>query len=157
MSPAPLFFLSGTILLSLFLRPTSPSSRVTCCRRLSTVRTFDPECEANLLLQHTFALNVVVHETMVIASDILCASVQSLMRHVWNTAGPITIHERDLTIGVFQEAVVRIQDLTDESFLHTLTSLKTHFPGDRADRLQAFWDLAVTRTPKGRSALIMPA
>ena len=100
---------------------------------------------------------MVVYETMIIASAILYASMQSLMRYVWNTAGFITIHERDLTIDVFQEAVVRIQDLTDESFLYTLTSLKTHFPGDRADRLQAFWDLAVTRTPKGRSALIMPA
>ena len=71
---------------------------------LSSVRVFDPEYAASLLLQNTFALNMVVYETMIIASAILYGSIQSLMRYVWNTAGFITIHERDLTIGVYEAA-----------------------------------------------------
>ena len=85
---------------------------------------------------------MVVYETMIIASAILYGSMQSLMRCVWNTAGFVTIHERDLTIDIYEVAVVRIQDLTDESFLYCLTALKDCFPGDRADQLQSFWDLA---------------
>ena len=64
------------------------------------------------------------------------------MRYCWNVPGFVSLHERDLTIDVYQEAVVAICDLTDDSLRMALTSLKTLFPGTRADQLQQFYDLA---------------
>jgi hypothetical protein len=96
------------------------------------VRLFDPEHDANLLLQNTFALNSVVCKSFVIASALLHAFISCLMRYVWNVEGMLSMHERDTSIDVCEATVMKLEDLTPEALTMTLKLLKEALPAPRA-------------------------
>jgi hypothetical protein len=107
---------------------------------VSTVRMNDPQCDANLLLQNTFALRNKVHRSFVIALAVKCGAIAELMRCVWHTDAFCSVHVRDQTVETRQKHLRRISSLQEEDLNGTLTELKALFGGEKAEALQKFWD-----------------
>jgi hypothetical protein len=107
---------------------------------LSTVRMNDPQYDANLLLQNTFALRNKVYRSFVIALGVKYGAIAELMRYVWHTDAFCSVHQRDQTVEIYQKYLRRISSLKEEDLNGTLAELKDLFGGEKADVLQNFWD-----------------
>ena len=107
---------------------------------VSTLRLNDPQCDANLLLQNTFALRNKVYRSFVIALGVKHATMSELMRHVWHTEDFCSVHQRDATIDTCWKHLRKIETLDDGDLTGTLKELQTLFGEEKSAALQAFWD-----------------
>ena len=65
---------------------------------VSTVRLSDPDFDANLLLQNTYALNNRIYRSFVIALGVKYASIATFFRFVWHTEAFCSAHQRNNAI-----------------------------------------------------------
>ncbi len=91
---------------------------------VSTFRLSDPQYEANLLLQNTYALRNRILRSFVIALGVKYGSIVALMRYVWHREDFCSVHQRDATIAIYATYVVKIQSLYCDDLEGTLRELK---------------------------------
>jgi hypothetical protein len=102
---------------------------------VSTVRLNDPDYDANLLLQNTYALNNRIYRAFVIALGVKYASIAALMRFVWHTEDFCSVHQRDATIDVYEKWVVKLHSLQEENLEGALKDLQGLFGEEKAASL----------------------
>jgi hypothetical protein len=91
---------------------------------VSTLRLSDPQYEANLLLQNTYALRNRILRSFIIALGVKYGSIAALMRYVWHSEDFCSAHQRDATIAIYAACVVKIESLQCNDLEGTLRELK---------------------------------
>ena len=107
---------------------------------VSTVRLNDPQYEANLLIQNTYALRNRIYRSFVIALGVMYTSIAELMRFIWHSEAFCSVHDRDKTIDIYIKYVCLIESLEKQDLEGTLMELKTLFGRKKGESLQKFWD-----------------
>ncbi len=107
---------------------------------VSTVRLNDPQYEANLLIQNTYALRNRIYRSFVIALGVMYTAIAELMRFVWHSEAFCSVHDRDKTIDIYIKYVCLIESLEERHLKGTLMELKMLFVDTKAESLQKFWD-----------------
>jgi hypothetical protein len=78
---------------------------------VSTVRLNDPQYEANLLIQNTYALRNRIYRSFVIALRVMYTAIAELMRFIWHSEAFCSVHDRDKTIDIYIKYVCLIESL----------------------------------------------
>ena len=120
---------------------------------VSEVRANDPACDANLLLQHTFGLNGIIHRSCVMSAAVLHGSICQLTRHCWHTGDFCDPWQRDKTIEVHEKRALTLPLLADEVLHGALKELKEVFGEERGKALDDFWK----QDSKGREIVFAQA